>query len=92
MISVRQTAEGDPMRFDVTISEGGSSTQHEVTVAAGEMARLSQGKQTPEALIEASFRFLLDREGKESILRRFDLTIISRYFPDFEGALPRYLG
>jgi hypothetical protein len=35
--------------------------------------------------------FLLDREPKESILRRFDVTEISRYFPEFEREMPRYL-
>ena len=46
---------------------------------------------TPERCLEAAFRFLLDREPKESILRRFDVTVISRYFPEFERELPRYL-
>jgi hypothetical protein len=36
-------------------------------------------------------RFLLDRKPKESVLSRFDLTVISRYFPEFERELPRYL-
>ena len=40
---------------------------------------------------EATFRFLLDREPKESILTRFDVTVIARYFPEFERELPRYL-
>ena len=53
-------------------------------------ARLG-GTHTPEATVEAAFRFLLDREPKESILRRFDLTVIARYFPEFERELPQYL-
>ena len=28
--------------------------------------------------------FLLEREPKESILRSFDLTVISRYFAEYE--------
>ena len=44
-----------------------------------------------ERLIEAAFFFLLDREPKESILGRFDVTIIARYFPEFERELPTYL-
>jgi Holliday junction resolvase-like predicted endonuclease len=46
---------------------------------------------TPERYREAAFWFLLDREPKESILRRFDVTAISRYFPEFEREMPRYL-
>jgi hypothetical protein len=53
--------------------------------------RLTAGRHTPERFLEAAFRFLLDREPKESILSRFDVTVISRYFPDFEQELPRYL-
>ena len=35
--------------------------------------------------------FATIREPKESILRRFDVTVISRYFPEFERQMPRYL-
>jgi hypothetical protein len=53
--------------------------------------RLTAGKHTPERCLEAAFRFLLDREPKESILGRFDIAVISRYFPEFEKDLPDYL-
>jgi hypothetical protein len=56
----------------------------------GTCDRLTAGKHTPERCLEAAFRFLLDREPKESILRRFDVTVIARYFPEFERELPRY--
>ena len=49
------------------------------------------GTHTPEQCIKAAFEFLLDREPKESILLRFDITVISRYFPEFERELPGYL-
>jgi hypothetical protein len=48
-------------------------------------------RHTPEQLVDAAFRFLLDRESKEQILARFDISVIARYFPDFEKILPRYL-
>lgn len=93
MIRVTEIDGGDPMRFEVVVEAGGGTpTRHEVTASAVDVARLTPGAQSPEALIEASFRFLLDREPKESILRRFDLTVIARYFPDYERALPRYFG
>jgi len=53
--------------------------------------RLTAGKHMPERCLEAAFRFLLDREPKESILPRFDVTAISRYFPEFEREMPHYL-
>lgn len=90
MIDVKLTENGDPLRFAVTVSEGKGTSRYQVSASAADAARLA-GKASPEQLIEASFRFLLDREPKESILGRFDLTVISRYFPDYESALPRYL-
>jgi hypothetical protein len=90
LIDVKLTENGDPLRFAVTVAEGASTSRHQVSARALDVARLA-GAATPEQLIKASFRFLLDREPKESILSRFDLTVISRYFPDFEATLPQYL-
>ena len=43
----------------------------------------------PTDLVERSFAFLLEREPRESILRSFDLSVIGRYFPDWERAIRR---
>jgi len=91
MIQVRLTAERDPLTLDVVVSEGKGETRHHVTMSRELCERLTAGKQTPERCLEAAFRFLLDREPKESILRRFDVTEISRYFPEFEREMPHYL-
>jgi hypothetical protein len=91
MIEVRRTGEGDPLEFEVVVREGRGETRHHVTVAGETYERLTAGKHTPERCVEAAFQFLLDRESKESILGRFDVTVISRYFPEFEQELPRYL-
>lgn len=91
MIEVRRTDDGQPVTFQVIVREGAGETRHQVTVSREDCARLTRGEHEPERLIEAAFRFLLDREAKESILGRFDLTVISRYFPEFERELPRYL-
>lgn len=91
MIEVRQTDSGDPLRFEVTVREAGGETRHQVTMSQDTCGRLTGGRHAPEAALEAAFRFLLDREPKEAILARFDVTVISRYFPEFERELPRYL-
>jgi hypothetical protein len=91
MIEVRRIAEGDPLDFEVVVREGKGETRHHVTMSGGTCARLCAGKHSPERCVEAAFRFLLDREPKESILQKFDVTVISRYFPEFERELPRYL-
>jgi hypothetical protein len=91
MISVTRKGGDDPLSFEVVVGDGRGETRHQVTMARALEARLSQGKFAPEAVIEAAFRFLLDREPKESILRRFDAAVIAQYFPEFERELPRYL-
>jgi hypothetical protein len=91
MIEVRRTGDGDLLEFEVVVREGQGETRHQVTMARDTCDRLTGGKHTPERCLEAAFRFLLDREPKESILSRFDVTVISRYFPGFERELPRYL-
>ena len=72
--------------YDVTVEDEGRSTNHEVTVWPSDMARYAPDA-TPEALIEASFAFLLEREPPEAILRRFELPVIERYFPDYRGRI-----
>jgi hypothetical protein len=90
MIKVTRLAGDDPLVFDVEVAEGRGATRHRMTLAAADLARLCGGA-SPEKLVEASFRFLLDREPKESILRGFDVSVIARYFPEFARELPRYL-
>ncbi|HEX4077832.1 MAG TPA: hypothetical protein VHX61_03015 [Rhizomicrobium sp.] len=91
MIAVRNIGQGDPLRFEVTVSQSGSATRHEVTMSCAVFNTLGGGAQTPECCIEAAFRFLLDREPKEAILRKFDVTVIEGYFPEFSREFPRYL-
>ncbi|MEH2506844.1 hypothetical protein V1290_005655 [Bradyrhizobium sp. AZCC 1578] len=91
MIKVERTGDGDPLEFEVIFGVGNGETRHHVTMARETCERLTKGAHTPERCIETAFQFLLDREPQGSILRRFDITVISRYFPEFERELPRYL-
>ncbi len=45
----------------------------------------------PAAIVRATIAFLLDHEPPTSILQRFDCSVVSRYFPEYEAELPRYL-
>jgi len=73
-------------KYRVTVTGEGSPTEHEVTVTPADVARYAPGA-TAESLLEASFEFLLEREPKESILRRFELPVIERYFPEYARAI-----
>jgi hypothetical protein len=77
--------------YDVTVDDGRGSTHHEVAVWPSDVERYAPGS-TPEALIEASFEFLLEREPKEAILRRFELPAIERYFPEYPRRIAGMLG
>lgn len=90
-IAVTRAGSSDPLIFAVIVREGEGETRHEVTLSRKDLMRLA-AEATPETLIRAAFRFLLDREPKEAILARFDVSVISRYFPEFETRLPTYLG
>lgn len=54
-----------------------------MTLQKADFADLARDKASPEALVKESFRFLLEREPKEAILRSFDLMVIGRYFPEY---------
>jgi hypothetical protein len=84
-IAVECTSAGDGWTCTVRIDDpGGSSTSHEVRVTPADLERFAPGADDPADLVRRSFRFLLAREPKESILRSFDLPVITRYFPEYE--------
>jgi hypothetical protein len=72
---------------DVQVGLDGNTTRHAVRVAAADLARLAPGATDPTELVRRSFDFLLARESPRSILRSFELTDISRYFPEFEDTI-----
>jgi uncharacterized protein (DUF1015 family) len=80
----RRTENDELMRFSVVVEDENGSTRHSVQLKITDYERLTNSKVTPEELIEKSFTFLLERESKESILEKFDLLIIQKYFPEYE--------
>jgi hypothetical protein len=83
IVDVRQLTE---ITFEVTV-QGSSSTTHSVTVPPQYAAKLTGGQATAEQLVRRSFDFLLQRESNTSILRSFELTVIARYFPEYERVI-----
>jgi hypothetical protein len=83
-IEVTPLEPGETSRFRVRVAEGDSVTEHEVTVTDTDLHRLAAGYPSAQEFIRACFEFMLAREPKEQILRRFDVSVISRYFPEFE--------
>ena len=75
--------------FEVDVSHDGQ-TKHQVTLSTDDYIKLSKAKISDEELIVASFKFLLDRESNESILKEFNLNIIQKYFPEYLRVIDSY--
>jgi len=88
MITIETT---DEETYLVTV-RGRTTTRHRVRLTPEYHQQLTGGNASPETLLEESFRFLLEREPNTSILERFDLPLIGRYFPEYEEVISRRVG
>ena len=75
--------------FEVTVAKN-SITTHTVTVTDQSLIDLTDNNVTKTKLMEFSFKFLLDREPNTSILKSFDINVISRYFSDYRDEVKRW--
>lgn len=91
MVAVSARDEVDHWVCEVTVDHGGQHSQHAVTVRQADLERWAGGnnRKDVEDLVARSFDFLLEREPPSSILRTFELSVIQRYFPDFDSAFSR---
>ena len=89
-IRIQRLAGADPLNFEVIVEEDEGRSRHLVTLDAAYAGHVAPGAK-PEAVSAAAFEFRLDREPKEAILSRFDVSLIARYFPEFEAELRQYL-
>lgn len=64
----------------------------EVGISKDYWVALTHKKKTPEQLLLKSFEFLLEREQASSILSRFELPVISDYFPQYEAVITAWSG
>ena len=86
-ITVRPAAGG--WVCEVAVEHEGALSRHTVAVSASDLRRWGRGEDRAavEDLVRRSFDFLLEREPASSILRRFDLSVIGSYFPDYDQQL-----
>jgi hypothetical protein len=80
----------DEQTYQVTVTDR-TTTTHTVTVDPSYYQKLTGGRVSVEKLVEKSFEFLLERESNDSILRSFELPVISRYFPEYETTIKEML-
>lgn len=75
-------------RCTVIVGDDPGATTHEVLVDRETLSRLAEGAE-PDDLVRESFRFLLEREPRGSIMRRFELPVIGRFFAEYESEIAR---
>jgi len=66
-------------------------TEHVVLLSDQTYKKLTKNLKTKEELLMFSFEFLLEKEDNTSILKTFELSEISRYFPDFSSYIEKWL-
>jgi hypothetical protein len=91
-IEIATETEGDNhWEYQVRLYDSGRTRQYQVTLHWADYDLWSRGRSAPEKVVEALFEFLLEREPASAILSRFDCSIVRRYFPDVDQALPARL-
>jgi hypothetical protein len=81
----------DGFSCQVVVGDDDLATRHTVLVSHQALSDLAPGHYDPGELVRLSFAYLLAREPRESILRRFELPIIERYFPGYRAEIGRQL-
>ena len=66
-------------------------TEYSITLDKDYWKKLTDSRHVPEELVRKSVEFLLAREAKESILREFNLQVISNYFSEYEEEIRKLL-
>ena len=76
-------------KFEITVNAD-RITKHVVSVTDQMLLNLTNNKISKEELLNFSFNFLLEREPNTSILSKFDIILISKYFPEYVSKVENY--
>ena len=76
-------------KFEITVNAD-RITKHVVSVTDQMLLNLTNNKISKEELLNFSFNFLLEREPNTSILSKFDIIVISKYFPEYVSKVENY--
>ena len=89
MADIAVTPQGSSQsgHYLVEVRAGNVTTTHDVHVPSGLAEQLGCPGAGDLDLVEASFRYLLEREPNTSILRSFSLDEIGRYFPGWSSEM-----
>ena len=76
-------------KFEITVKTD-QLTKHFVSVTDQMLLNLTNNKISKKELLNFSFNFLLEREANTSILSKFDIIVISKYFPEYITKVENY--
>ena len=82
-------AELSKDKFEITV-KANQITKHVVYVTDKMLFNLTKNKISKKELLNFSFNFLLEREPNTSILSKFDIIVISKYFPEYISKVENY--
>ena len=82
-------AELSKDKFEITV-KANQITKHVVNVTDEMLFNLTKNKISKEELLNFSFNFLLEREPNTSILSKFDIIVISKYFHEYISKVENY--
>lgn len=77
--------------FLVELGHGEGLAEYWVDVDRDHWTRLTGRRVEPAELVAFTFKFLLDKESKELIMKKFNLADVVKYFPAYELELKRVL-
>ena len=86
-IAVTAEASFDGWLAQVALRRGALEHHYRVRVPDIAWRRMTGGSVPVEELLRATFEFLLAREPPESILGTFEVTVVPKYFPEYEAAM-----
>ena len=79
----------DGWTFLVEFGHGDGMIEYSVEVDKVYWTRLTSRKIEPSELVRLTFKFLLDKEQKEVILKKFNLSDVAGFFPMYENEIRR---
>ena len=86
---VTETEGQNQWTYLVRVFNDGQTHQYEVTLNWSDYDLWCHGRVAPEKVVYGAFEFLLKREEPASILKKFDCSVIRRYFPEVDGELSK---
>jgi len=91
MVTVQAAPDSDGWSCIVSVEDAGVRRVHKVRVNHDDLAHWGAGTERGdvESLVARSFDFLLEREPPNAILATFDLSVIQRYFPEYDRIFRR---